>query len=135
MTELPLMGLGPMQWLANVKGGSIWDYVKPAPTQAIAAMLAAGGLRLPDAALAAHTFVTTNKKDGLALLDGSQVVVVEDNPGGVRAARSAAATLGAAGVRLQVIGFGVARDEAKRAALSQVCDAVFDDVNQALQSL
>ena len=135
MTELPLMGLGPMQWLADVKGGSIWDYAKPAPAQAIAAMLAAGGLRLQDAALAAHAFVSSGKRDGLALLDGSQVVVVEDNAGGVRAVRGAAAALGAIGVQVRVIGFGVARDEAKRAALAEVCDAVFDDVNQALRAL
>jgi len=135
MPDLPLMGLGPMQWLANARGGSVWDYAKPAPAQAIAAMLSASGLPLQDAALAAHAFVRSGQPDGVGLLDGAQVVVIEDNAGGVRAVRSAAAALGAVGVRLQVAGFGVARDAAKRAALAEVCDAVFDDVNQALRSL
>lgn len=136
MTGLPLMGLGPMQWLAEVQGGSIWDYAKPAPTQPIAAMLAAMGASLKDAALAAHRFVTAGgASEAIRSLHGAQVIVFEDNAGGVRACREAAALLARAGIRLGVTGCGVARDEAKRAALAEVCDAVFDDVNAALRAL
>ncbi|MCS6846384.1 MAG: hypothetical protein RMN52_01555 [Anaerolineae bacterium] len=135
MTELPLMGLGPMQWLADVKGGSIWDYAKPALVQPIAAMLAAVGCPLRDAALAAHAFVVQRDRSGVERLDGRQVIVFEDNAGGVRAVRDAAAALRSAGVHVQVFGFGVARDPAKRAALAEVCDRLFDDVNAALAVL
>lgn len=135
MTELPLMGLGPMQWLADVKGGSIWDYAKPALVQPIAAMLAAVGCPLRDAALVAHAFAMRGDCSGVEQLDGRQVIVFEDNAGGVRAVRNAAAALQGAGVHIEVAGFGVARDPAKRTALAEVCDRLFDDVNEALAVL
>lgn len=136
MAELPLMGLGPMQWLADVKGGSIWDYAKPAPAQSIAAMLAATGMALKDAALAAYEFVTaTGSLRAIRLLNGAHVIVFEDNAGGVRGCRDAAALLNRAGVHVQITGFGIARDEAKRIALAEVCDQMFDDVNEAVGML
>ncbi len=135
MTQLPLMGLGPMQWLSEVKGGSIWDYAKPALVQPIAAMLAASGLALMDAALAAYGFAVHKERDGVVMLDGAQAIVLEDNAGGVRAVRRAGEALGKAGIHIRVTGLGIARDEAKRAALAEVCDYLFDDVNEALASL
>lgn len=135
MPELPLMGLGPMQWLADVKGGSIWDYAKPALVQPVAAMLAAVGFPLPEAALAAYAFVMQGETSDVARLAGRRVIVFEDNAGGVRAARQAAEALARAGVPIRVTGFGVARDPAKREALAEVCDRLFDDVNAALAAL
>jgi len=135
MSELPLVGLGAMKWLAEVKGGTTWDYAKPAPLQAIAAMLCAVGTALPDAVLAAHAFATTGDHEPVQALNGRQVIIVEDNAGGVRGGQRAAAMLSNAGVQVRVTGFGVARDQAKRAALAEVCDAVFDDVNAALAAL
>ncbi len=135
MAELPLVGLGPMQWLADVKGGSIWDYAKPALVQPIAAMLAAIGCSLRDAALAAYAFVAQGERGGVERLASRQVIVFEDNAGGVRAARQAAAALRSAGVDIQVVGFGVARAPAKREALAEVCDRLFADVNAALAAL
>jgi len=38
-------------------------------------------------------------------------------------------------IQIHVTGFGVARDPAKRAALADVCTALFDDVNAALAAL
>ncbi|MDW8351541.1 MAG: hypothetical protein RML99_06485 [Anaerolineae bacterium] len=135
MSELPLMGLGPMQWLADVKGGCVWDYAKPAIVQPIAAMLVAVGRSSRDAALAAYAFVMHQARSDVACLDGRDVIVFEDNAGGVRAVRNAAAALQQADVRVRVIGFGVARAPAKREALAQVCDRLFDDVNAALAAL
>jgi len=135
MSELPLVGLGAMKWLADVKGGNTWDYVKPAPVQAITAMLCAIGAPLPDAALAAHAFATAGDHEPVRMLNGRQVIIIEDNAGGVRGGLRAAAMLSDAGVRVRVTGIGVSRDQAKRAALAEVCDAIFDDVNAALAAL
>ncbi len=135
MNGLPLVGLGAMKWLAEVKGGTTWDYAKPAPVQAIAAMLCAIGMPLPDAVLAAHAFATAGDDGPVQVLNGRRVIIIEDNVGGVRGGQRAAAILADAGIQVRVIGFGVARDQAKRAALAEVCDAVFNDVNAALAAL
>jgi hypothetical protein len=130
---VPLMGLGPMQWLVDRFGGGLWDYAKPAPVQPIAAMLAATGVPLAEAALAAREIVAGTRHG--ASLHGAKVHVFEDNAGGVRAAHDAAALLAEQSVRVTIIGHGVARDEAKRAALAEVCERVYDDVNQALAAI
>ena len=135
MSDLPLVGLGAMRWLADVKGGAIWDYAKPAPLQALAAMLCATGVPLPDAVLAAHAFITSGDSRMLRALDGRRVIIIEDNVGGVRGGQRAATLLKDAGIQIHVTGFGVARDPAKRAALAEVCTALFDDVNAALAAL
>jgi hypothetical protein len=135
---VPLVGLGPMQWLVDQFGGGMWDYAKPAPTQPIAAMLAAAGVPVGQAALAAYSFQTSGVSETpevLQGLDGATVHVFEDNAGGVRAAQKAAALLAERGVNVHVVGYGIAKDEAKRAALAEVCEQMFDDVNTALGSL
>jgi hypothetical protein len=132
---IPVMGLGPMQWLVDQFGGGMWDYAKPAPVQPIAAMLAATGMPISEAALAAQEFLAVGALEALRPLHGATVMVFEDNVGGVRAAQKAAALLAERGVHVRVIGYGIAKDEAKRAALADVCEQVFDDVNTALGSL
>ena len=137
LEAIPCMGLGPMQWLVDQFGGNLWDYAKPGPAQAIAAMLAATGVPVKEAAVLAvgaiKTSLTTSEIErALRPLEGSTVAVFEDNAGGVRAAQHASALLAKLGVTIDVIGYGIAKDEAKRAALAQVCERVFDDVNEAL---
>lgn len=132
LESVPLIGLGPMQWLVDQFDGGMWEYAKPAPVQPLAAMLAASGMSVKEAALAAYQFVTSGASEPMRQLDGATALVFEDNAGGVRAARDAAALLAQVGVTVQVIGYGIAQDDAKRTALAQVCDQVFDDVNVAL---
>ena len=145
LTQVPCMGLGPMQWLVDQFGGNLWGYAKPGPVQAIAAMLAATGVPIKDAARASYetlrvfssTHATLNKETlrVLTSLDNMTVFVFEDNAGGVRAACNAAALLAKAGVNVTVVGYGIAKDDAKRTALAQVCERVFDDVNEALAAI
>ncbi|MCW1970281.1 MAG: hypothetical protein KIH69_019385 [Anaerolineae bacterium] len=133
ISQLPNMGLGPMQWLADQFGGNIWDYAKPAATQSIAALLAATGTPLTDAATAAYQFTHMGRANELVCgLDGAVACVFEDNAGGVRGCQKAAAALAERGIHVIVRGFGIATDPAKRAALAQVCEGVYDDVNVAL---
>ena len=71
----------------------------------------------------------------LKLLNGATVIVFEDNAGGVRAAKDAAQLLAQHDVHVNVVGYGIAKDDAKRVALGVVCDALFDDVNAALRTM
>jgi hypothetical protein len=43
--------------------------------------------------------------------------------------------LGRQGIEVTVHGLGISTAPAKRAALEPVCDAVFDDINQAMRQL
>jgi hypothetical protein len=132
--QVPVMGLGPMQWLVDRCGGGMWDYAKPALVQPIAAMLAATGMPVKGATLTAYDVVKgVGANETLQHIDGATVIVFEDNAGGVRAAKGAAQLLAQHNVHVNVIGYGIAKDEAKRAALGAVCDALFDDVNAALR--
>jgi hypothetical protein len=144
--RVPVMGLGPMQWLVDRCGGGMWDYAKPARVQPIAAMLAATGMPVMDATLAAFDAVqghgalhplrfAARTFRALRPLDGATVIVFEDNAGGVRAAKEAAQVLAQHDIRVKVIGYGIAKDDAKRAALGAVCEALFDDVNAALRAI
>ena len=137
--RVPVMGLGPMQWLVDRCGGGMWDYAKPALVQPIAAMLAATGVPVKDATVMAYDAVkgvgALRTLRPLENLDGATVIVFEDNAGGVRAAKGAAQLLAQHDIHVNVIGYGIAKDEAKRAALGAVCDALFDDVNAALRVL
>ena len=136
ISQLPNMGLGPMQWLADQFGGKIWDYAKPAATQSIAALLAATGTPLTKAATTAYQFTHLGRANELVCgLDGAVACVFEDNAGGVRGCQKAAAALAERGIHVTVRGFGIATDPAKRAALAQVCEGVYDDVNIALITL
>ena len=139
LEHVPCMGLGPMQWLVDQFGGKLWDYAKPGPVQAIAAMLSALGMPAQDAALGAYqvTQVAQDKApiEGLSHLHGRHVYVFEDNAGGVRAAQQAGARLAQAGVMVTITGYGIAKDDAKRSALAQVCERIFGDVNEALAAL
>lgn len=134
--HVPVMGLGPMQWLVDRCGGGMWDYAKPALTQPIAAMLAAIGVPVKDATMMAYDAVKgVGLFQGVRPLHDNTVVVFEDNAGGVRAAKQVAQLLAQHDIHVNVIGYGIAKDEAKRAALGAVCDALFEDVNAALRAM
>jgi hypothetical protein len=136
--RVPVMGLGPMQWLVDRCGGGMWDYAKPALAQPIAAMLAATGVPVKDATLMAYDVVKGVGAQGVGALrplNDATVIVFEDNAGGVRAAKGAAQVLAQHDVHVNVIGYGIAKDDAKRAALGAVCEALFDDVNAALRAM
>jgi hypothetical protein len=134
--RVPVMGLGPMQWLVDRCGGGMWDYAKPALVQPIAAMLAATGVPVKDATLMAYDAAKgAGLADGVQRLNGATVIVFEDNAGGVRAAKGAAQLLAQHDVQISVIGYGIAKDDAKRAALGAVCEALFEDVNAALKAM
>ena len=136
LEHLPMIALGHVQWLADIHNERVYDLTKPAPVQALAAMLTASGINEHIALLSAYELW---KSDTCApeyqRLQGEYVYVFEDNAAGVRACHQAAAILKTHGVHVSVHGMGVAAAEAKRKALEPWCDHVFDKVNDALAKL
>ena len=133
LQDLPLIALGQIQWLADRHGERLYDLTKPAPVQALAAMLASQGARDVDAASAAYDLWRRGRLSPLfARLRGRRVFVAEDNAGGVRACHGAAQALNEHGIDVHIHGLGIAAAPAKRAALAPVCQGLFADINQAL---
>lgn len=136
LEQLPMIALGHVQWLADCHNERVYDLTKPSPVQALAAMLTAHGTPEREALQAAYEFWKTGELPRtFTSLQGEHVYVFEDNAAGVRSCHMAGQLLGRQGIEVTVHGLGISTAPAKRAALEPVCDAVFDDINQAMRQL
>ncbi|BBB48741.1 hypothetical protein [Pelolinea submarina] len=133
--ELPLIGNGEMRWLAEKLGVTVAEVKKPAAMHALAALLAAGGWPLERSLDYLAGGFPHMRREDLAWLDGSTVIVVEDTISGLLAMRAAGALLEEIDVRVRVRNVGVATDAAKVAALEGMGAQVFVDVNCALDCI
>lgn len=133
LSDLPLMGLGQIQWIADQHGERVYDLAKPAPVQALAAMLASQGVApLLSLQSAYDLWKRGAGQESFECLHGQDVFVAEDNAGGVRACHEAVRLLRRHGIETRVHGLGIAATAAKREALAVVCEAVYTDINEAL---
>lgn len=133
LDDLPLIALGQIQWIADQHSERVYDLTKPAPVQALAAMLASQGVEpLLSLRAAYHLWKHGTGQGGFECLNGQDVFVAEDNAGGVRACHEAARLLGRHGIETRVHGLGIATAAAKREALATVCEGVYASVNDAL---
>lgn len=147
--SVPLIAGGKMQWLATQKKRSADAYIKPSPVQALAAICAASNsARGQDSAfteaeiLEAAAELYENQMAGPPYLYlysdvHNQVTVFEDSTGGITAVRNAAAVINddlQDGIRVIDSGIGISDEVSKQAALHQVADVVFPDINAALDA-
>ena len=136
--DVPLIAMGRMQWLAERVGTKAEYVTKPAPVQALAAILAAVSRREGDSLLAAYRLVSEGEAiDALAGLKDRpvDVWVVEDARLGVHAAGGAIDLLRkhAVDARLRVL--GISPGGPKADALAELCEAVVPTVNEAIAYL
>lgn len=134
--HLPLIGQGRIGWLAWRENRPVEDYVKPAPVQALAAIAAAAARAEFPALDAAAVLYESGRLIGpLAALatQSTRVVVFEDSPTGIRAARGATEVLRRAGLNVTFECVGVSPNPDKRAALSAIAGQVVDDINAGLE--
>lgn len=136
LDHLPMIALGHVQWVADLYGERVYDLTKPGPVQALAAFLAAAGNSEKESLLAAYRLWKTGEFSELyrSIMD-EHVFVLEDNAAGIRACLSAAELLSAHGIHVAIHGLGVTTATAKRTALLPVCEAVFENPNDALASV
>jgi hypothetical protein len=132
---VPLMGQGRVGWLAERRGRTAANYVKPSPVQALAAIGAAlsgpESAALEAAAILVEEGVLTGPLATLADRP-AHVIVFEDATGGVRATRQAVEQLKNTGLGVTFEAVGVSPHRDKRAALAEVANHVVDDVNEGL---
>ncbi|PJF43764.1 MAG: hypothetical protein CUN55_07410 [Phototrophicales bacterium] len=130
--QVPIIGAGRLQWLAERHQRTTADYIKPYPTQALTAIGAALSQQEVSALEAAAALTESNLLvSPLADLRNQQteVVVFEDSVGGILAAQRAVHKLQAYGLDVRLRSIGVSPEASKRAALANVADVVVDDVN------
>jgi hypothetical protein len=136
LDRLPLVAMGMMDWLAQQHGDRTEELTKPNTTQALAALLAAVKRRSDSATLnLAYQFAREKRTDiELPELSGKDVrmYVFEDTISGVKPAIALGTSLRSNGYRVSVKGLGIATDNHKLSALSEVCFKQFPNVNEAI---
>jgi len=136
LDSLPLVAMGMMDWLAQQHGDRAEELVKPNTTQALAALLAAVGRRSDSITLNLAYQIDREQRTDFTLpglLDRKvQVYLFEDTISGVKPAIKMASTLQSKGYDLSVKALGIATDEHKLSALSEVCFKQFANVNEAI---
>ncbi|CAG0953645.1 hypothetical protein ANRL2_00292 [Anaerolineae bacterium] len=136
--DVPLVGAGRMQWLASHYQRTPGEYIKPYPVQALAAIGAAiSGKEAESLHSAAILFEQKRLTGPLAELtrQPNRVTVFEDSTGGIRATQLAVELLREAGVEIEFQAIGVSPHTDKQAALRQVANHVYNDVNEGLKAI
>lgn len=135
LTDLPLIGMGRMQWLARRVGSKVEYVTKPAPVQALAAILTAISCRESESLEAAYRLVS----EGESAPHLSRIVeqpvdlwVVEDATPGLHAAAGAVDLLGKHGVSVRLRALGVSSGGPKAEALTGSCEVILPTVNEAI---
>ncbi len=133
--DIPLIAMGRMQWLAERVGTKVEYVTKPAPVQALAAILAAVSRHEAESLLSAYRLVSEGEAvEALAGLKEQpvDVWVVEDARLGVHAAAGAIELLRKHGVdaRLRVVGISAGGPKAD--VLAEFCERVVPTVNEAV---
>ena len=133
--DFPLIAMGRMQWLADRVGARVEYLTKPAPVQALAAIIAAVSRRESEALQSAYRMVSEGEAiDTLAGLEDQSidVWVVEDARLGVSAAAGAIDLLRKHNLDVRLHALGVSAGGPKADALAGLCEAIVPTVNDAI---
>jgi len=135
LSDLPLIGMGRMQWLARRVGSKVEYLTKPAPVQALAAVLSAISCRESESLEAAYRLVSEGESVPLMSRMIEQPVdlwVVEDATPGLHAAAGAVDLLGKHGVSVRLRALGVSSGGPKAEVLAGPCEVIVPTVNEAI---
>jgi hypothetical protein len=135
LSETPLIGMGRMQWLAAQVGAKVEYLTKPAPVQALAAILAAVTGHESDSLRAAYRLISEGDSASVPVAlwrEPADVWVVEDAVLGIHAAMGAADLLRKRGVTTRLHTLGISAGGPKADALAGLCEAVVPGVDQAI---
>jgi hypothetical protein len=134
--DVPLIAMGRLQWLAAQVGTKVEYLTKPAPLQALAAILAAVSRREAESLRSAYRLVSEGESLGvLSPLAGQpiDVWVVEDSSLGVHAALGAIELLRKHDADVRLRALGVSPGGPKADVLSGLCEAVVPTADDAIR--
>jgi phosphoglycolate phosphatase-like HAD superfamily hydrolase len=132
---IPILGWGGMCWLGLQTHVNPQSFLKPSPVHALAGMRIAMG-EPQETALTETADLVENGIAGAEWekLQGADVYVFEDTPGGVRSLQGAAKVLGRLDVAIKVRCFGIAHQPIKVKALETCGAKVFSSLRDALEA-
>jgi len=133
--DFPMIAMGRMMWLANRVGAKVEYLTKPAPAQALAAIIAAVTRRESEALQSAYRLVSEGEEaSALSALQSEpiDVWVVEDARLGVHAAAGAIELLRKHHVDARLHALGVSPGGPKAHSLAALCEAIVPSVNHAI---
>lgn len=144
--NMPLVGYGAVQWVAEQAGLRADFLLKPAHFQALGALACAVNSDAQNALRWAYQLVHrvdpvrypplnhTDLTTKTLLSDEIRLHVFEDSPIGIRSVLGAAEVLREHGIKVTVQAWGIAVHGEKKAALESLGAAVYSNVNQALRA-
>jgi len=132
--NIPMVGLGSIQYLAGQLGVPADNFVKPSPVQALAGLGAALGFGIQESLLwaAACGSDPFQKEVKLKIPFRLNLHIFEDSTIGIVACQRAVLLLEKAGYAVSLHSWGIASNPDKIRALKAVGAIVFPDVNQAV---
>ena len=133
LSPLPLIGAGKTGWLAIQLGKRIDELTKPSPVQALAAITAAVTRQTESALWAAARLAFEGVNSAYQQMPPLSIHVFEDAGGNIRAVRKAAEMLVNAGVKNEVVAWGISENPEKQGALKEAGASLMPDINQALR--
>ncbi len=135
LENLPLVGYGDMNWLAEEYQLPVDEFRKPAPVHVLAALLQAAGVSRREALHSAAGLVHQNQgEERWKDLEGSEWFVLEDTSSGMISAVRAASQLKEIGIRCRVHLIGIAPESQKKGHLRALGAEIFSDLKEALQA-
>jgi len=142
---IPLVGYGSLGWIAAHHGILPESLIKPAPFQALAALLASDGRPISLALQQAMEMILKFGEVEEASINGMPMIrgeiwqddalvihVFEDSPIGIQSVRQAADFIAKVGPGVQVQAWGIASQPDKVNALERAGAVVMDSVNKAI---
>lgn len=138
LPDLPLIGLGKLDYVARRANLAVESLLKPAPAQALAATLLAGGAEELAALEAVLNWLSLPAQPPTFdnLPKQFELHVVEDTLGGIRSGRAAAALLEPYGYQIQVYAWGLTDgNPLKRATLEGAGVRCFDTWEELLAEM
>jgi hypothetical protein len=130
---IPICGWGGMCWLGMQRHADPQTFLKPSPVHTLAALRMALG-EGQEIALAGAAYLAETGQTGPAWqrLEGAQVCVFEDTPGGIKSLHAARQVLDRAGIHIETKSFGIARKPVKVQALRVLGAQIFPSLIEAL---
>ena len=133
LKDIPIVGWGGITWLAQQLKADQHIFGKPSPVHALAALRVSLGDKQETALMEAANLVETGQgAPTWQRLDGAQVCMYEDTPGGIKSLQDAQEILEKMGIYIKTSYFGIAWKPVKRKALLAHKAQVFPSLAQAL---
>jgi len=134
--DLPVMGAGSLEWMADKTQTPPGGYKKPDPVHALAAIQVALGQSIEISLERAISLINQNQSTQITNewgeLNQASVFVFEDSVGGLLSAQKAGQILADVGIPNKIHLIGIGQQSEKIGSLLKISDEVYSDINSSI---